>query len=356
MSSLMDMDPTKRDELVKDYVATFKRIQKRNLEDRLGGLHRQRDLEVHFQPVVKSQEKMTKAITKSLIPLRETVLNLKDEDEDEEENEELYHKRPRLNEDYESDGYGPLARAFKIKLLMRDPDVDTSFGLYFSEDGNTKMGSKIVKIVGDNLIVDNEVYTGTKGLWTLVTGVTKKQVGDIGEKYKDADLYQYIKLLRQTSVLHQDFDPENPHPRSSRSWKWKNLLKNIWEELDKQENAVNDERGEENENQRKDIEDDADNVVRDKETFLEQQEHGGSGLRHDSDLIRGGSLYVHKNGVCCSVCKLGKGLYLSPHPPIVVGAGDGLYVKTGATVYDGHGLLFGPNNIRKKNPMLEILL
>ena len=82
MSSLMDMDPTKRDEFVKDYVATFKRIQKRNLEDRLGGLHRQGDLEVHFQPVVKNQEKMAKAITKSLIPLRETVLNLKDEDEE----------------------------------------------------------------------------------------------------------------------------------------------------------------------------------------------------------------------------------------------------------------------------------
>jgi hypothetical protein len=56
------------------------------------------------------------------------------------------------------------------------------------------------------------------------------------------------------------------------------------------------------------------------------------------------------------VSKLGKGLYLSPHPPIVDGVGDGLYVKTGATVYDGHGLLFGPNNIRKKNPMLEVLL
>ena len=47
---------------------------------------------------------MTKAITKSLIPLKETVLNLKPEDEDEEENEELSHKRPRLNEAYESDG------------------------------------------------------------------------------------------------------------------------------------------------------------------------------------------------------------------------------------------------------------
>ena len=45
---------------------------------------------------------MSKEITRSLIPLRETILNLKDEDEDEdeEENEELPHKRTRLNEDY----------------------------------------------------------------------------------------------------------------------------------------------------------------------------------------------------------------------------------------------------------------
>ena len=177
MSSFMDMDPLKQDAMVNDYVAIVKRIQKRNLEDRLGGLYRQRELKEHFQPVVKSQEKMSKEITRSLIPLRETILNLKDkdEDEDEEENEELPLKRTRLNEDYESAGYGPLARKFKIKILMRDHDVDTSFGIYFSEEGHTKMGNKIVKIVGDNLIVDNDVYTGTKGLWTLITGATKKQ-------------------------------------------------------------------------------------------------------------------------------------------------------------------------------------
>ena len=61
---------------------------------------------------------MTKKITRSLIPLRETVLNLKDEDEDEDEEEELPYKRPRLNEDYEIDGYGPLAKKIKIKILL----------------------------------------------------------------------------------------------------------------------------------------------------------------------------------------------------------------------------------------------
>ena len=60
------------------------------------------------------------------------------------------------------------------------------------------------------------IITGTKGLWTLITGVTKNQIGNIDEKYNMADLYQYIKLLRQTSALHQNFDPEDPHPRSNR--------------------------------------------------------------------------------------------------------------------------------------------
>ena len=104
-----------------------------------------------------------------------------------------------INEDY---GYGPLAREFKIKILTRDPDVDTSFGLYFFEDGHTtKMGNKIVKIDGDNLIVDNVVYTGTKGFWTLITGVTENQIGNMDEEFSEADLRQYLELLQQTSVL-----------------------------------------------------------------------------------------------------------------------------------------------------------
>ena len=65
-------------------------------------------------------------------------------------------------------------------------------------------------------------------MWTLITGATKKQIGNIGEKYNEADVYQYIKLLQQISALHQNFDLKDPHPRSSRSWKWKNFLKNMW--------------------------------------------------------------------------------------------------------------------------------
>ena len=39
--------------------------------------------------------------------------------------------------------------------------------------------------------------------------MTKKQIGNIDGKFNKDDTYKYIKLLRQTSVLHQNIDPEN---------------------------------------------------------------------------------------------------------------------------------------------------
>ena len=49
MSSFMDIkDPWEREATIKDYLATVKRIQKRNEGDRLGGLSRQHELEKHF--------------------------------------------------------------------------------------------------------------------------------------------------------------------------------------------------------------------------------------------------------------------------------------------------------------------
>ena len=82
MSSFMDIkDPQKRDAMFQDYLNTIKQIKKRNEEGRLGGLSRQRELEEHFKPVVKSQDKMTKEITKGLVPLKGTILNLQGDDE-----------------------------------------------------------------------------------------------------------------------------------------------------------------------------------------------------------------------------------------------------------------------------------
>ena len=35
-------------------------------------------------------------------------------------------------------------------------------------------------------------------------------------------------MLLKTNALHHDYDPNNPNPRSSRSYKWTNILSPIW--------------------------------------------------------------------------------------------------------------------------------
>ena len=240
MSYFMNIkDPQRRDAMFKDYLTTIKQIKKRNEEDRRVGLSRQRKLEEHFKPVVKSHEKMTKEITTGLVPLKGTISILQGDDE-----KLRPHKRRRVDIEYghDDDGhYGPLARSFKRKILARDPDVDTSFGIYFTLDGRTAMGNKYVTIDGNDIIVGGRIYTGTKGLWSLITGVTKRQIGEkVGQKFTRDDIHNYITLLSQTNVLHKDFEPKNPYPRSNASWKWKHFLKNIWQQL-KEQNEVRDE-------------------------------------------------------------------------------------------------------------------
>ena len=80
----------------------------------------------------------------------------------------------------------------------------------------------------DDIIIYNEVYQGTPGLWTLIT---EKSKGKIEGKYDDHDLAEYEGILRQTNVLHKDFNQNSAYPRSSGSWKWKNILAPIWEKM-----------------------------------------------------------------------------------------------------------------------------
>ena len=38
----------------------------------------------------------------------------------------------------------------------------------------------------------------------------------------------FISGMGFDRVLHQDFNPDNPNPRANSSWKWKHILKKIW--------------------------------------------------------------------------------------------------------------------------------
>ena len=82
------------------------------------------------------------------------------------------------------------------------------------------IGNKPVVIKENNIVVEDEEYEGTPGLWELI--VSKKPKDFTKEDYNN-----YAKLMVKSNVLHSDYDPKKNRPRSSRSYKWTNILSDI---------------------------------------------------------------------------------------------------------------------------------
>ena len=76
--------------------------------------------------------------------------------------------------------------------------------------------------------------------------------------------------------------------------------------------------------------------------------------------VSGSGLYLQKRGHGNNAARIqvvkGNGIYLTPHPPIVVD-GHGLFLKgEDHRVYSGEGLILGPNSPFKNIPILGLIL
>ena len=71
----------------------------------------------------------------------------------------------------------------------------------------------------------------------------------------------------------------------------------------------------------------------------------------------GSGLYLKKGGLVSQVETDGQGLYLKPYKGKGLESyGDGLYLKQGGKLYDGKGLLLGPNSPFANIPILGAIL
>ena len=71
----------------------------------------------------------------------------------------------------------------------------------------------------------------------------------------------------------------------------------------------------------------------------------------------GNGLYLKKGDLVSQMETDGEGLYLKPYKGKgLIGYGDGLYLKQGGKLYDGKGLLLGPNSPFANIPILGAIL
>ena len=111
-------------------------------------------------------------------------------------------------------------------LKIPKDNRDTTFGIK-KVNGDHYIGDTHVIIKDDDIIIKdtNEKFTGTHGLWKLITS---KDPNKKTMKWDKLDEENYVKLLKRTHVLHQGNNPNNPHAKSSGGKKWNNILTFIW--------------------------------------------------------------------------------------------------------------------------------
>ena len=95
------------------------------------------------------------------------------------------------------------------------------------KDGKFYIGNKEAKIKENNIIVGENEYAGTPGLWELIVATTPDD-----KIFTNGDYDNYAEIMHSTNALRRNNDESETKPKVNRSWKWKHILKPISDEKD----------------------------------------------------------------------------------------------------------------------------
>ena len=239
MSFIKVKDPRKREELIRDFIETRKRIKDNFVARKVGEAEYQTGLTKLFKPVTETQKAAAKEITEAqkataekftseLLPIKEGI---------EELPTKLFRKIYPSIEFKASDiiNFGPLAVDSLLQAFTKN-NIDLTYGIY-AKDGKFKIGDKFITIEDNDIKVDGIIFEGTPGFWELVTSKSIKNP----ENYKEDDLNKYRRLVILTNTAYRNNDPTQNYPKQSKGNKWKNIIKPIWSAIQEQKDEEPDE-------------------------------------------------------------------------------------------------------------------
>ena len=211
MSFIKVKDPRKREELIRDFIETRKRIKDNFVAKKVGEIEYQTGLTKLFKPVIETQKATAKEIieaqktaaekiTKELLPIKEGLENITviPPIETEEDIPALEITEEQITK------IGPTASeyllpTFKQKATQADIKPGDTKGTLFL------IGKTPIKIENDDITIKDYKFKGTPGLWKLLTS---KNIPDISE-YKAEDLRDYIFIMYDTNTTRIGFNRDN---------------------------------------------------------------------------------------------------------------------------------------------------
>ena len=229
MSFIKIKDPRKREELIKDLIETRKRIKDNFIARKVGEVEYQRGLTKLFKPVTETQKATTKEITEAqkataekitseLIPIKEGVKELP---------LKLFNQVFPSIEFNEKDitNLGSIA-VNNLKRYFKPNEGDLSTGIR-DKDGSFYIGSEPVRIRDNNIFIGNTEYSGTSGLWKLITS---KNIPDKSE-YTPEDLVAYSYIMSKTNTARNKYNPRGQY-RGGNNRKMNEIIKPFVRELE----------------------------------------------------------------------------------------------------------------------------
>ena len=225
MSFIKVKDPRKREELVRDFLETRKRIKDNFIARKVGEAEYQTGLTKLFKPITETQKATTKEITdtqkataekitQELLPIKEGLEKLPSV---------TFPAYPAVEMTKEEIiNIEPIAVNALMSLGSKE-GIDRTFGIH-KKDGKYHIGNKPITIKGNNIIIEDNEYEGTKGLWELI--IFKNP-----DNYTEDDYLNYINLLVQTNTIYQGNNPNQNRAKSSGGDKWNKLISPVWEHI-----------------------------------------------------------------------------------------------------------------------------
>ena len=219
MSFIKIKDPRKREELIKDFIETRKRIKDNFIARKVGESEYQTGLTKLFKPITETQKATAKEITEAqkataekftseLLPIREGIEGLPTKADISNIPTKVFNQIFPALKYKESDitNLGAIAVNSLIEAFTKD-GIDRTHGIY-AKDKKFYMGNKPITIKENDISInidDGSTFntSGTPGLWRLIT---EKNIPDKSE-FTPIDLSNYMILMFYTKTIYKGNEP-----------------------------------------------------------------------------------------------------------------------------------------------------
>jgi len=231
MSFLNITDTAKRDFIVEEYLKSKNNIRQNSLAEKMGDIGMQRELTKLYRPITESQELQSTALTKELNSLKESTSTALQAlpaslaslmpSQLKAVPFPLYPSIQAETDEVSTESkieLGPIATKY---LMSAVGQIDKTFGLH-DRNGEFEIGDTKVTLSGNDVIIGDTTYTGTPGLWELLTSKNPDSI-----IYTTDDLDNYTTILLSTNAI---INPKTDRPKSSSSDKYRNIVKPIYDQ------------------------------------------------------------------------------------------------------------------------------